>query len=46
MLQLVSYNEKYYEPLNYKLLPEQVKFTSSIDQCKKDGSFRIFKNRL
>lgn len=39
MLQLVSYNEKYYEPLNYKLLPEQVEFTSSIDQCKKDGVF-------
>lgn len=46
MLQLVSYNEKYYEPLNYKLLPEQVKFTSSIDQCKKDGGFSDFQKSV
>lgn len=46
MLQLVSYNEKYYEPLNYKLLPEQVEFTSSIDQCKKDGVFSDFQKSV
>ena len=44
MLQLVSYNEKYYEPLNYKLLPEQVEFTSSIDQCKRWGLFDFQKS--
>jgi len=39
MLQLVLYNEKHYDFLNYKLLPEQAKFTSSIDECKKDEVF-------
>lgn len=39
MLQLVSYNEEHFEALNYKLFSEQAKFTSSIDQCKKDGVF-------
>ena len=46
MLQLVSYNEKYYDALNYKLLPERVKFTSSIDQCKKDGVFSDFQKSV
>lgn len=46
MLQLVLYNEKHFEALNYKLFPEQAKFTSSIDQCKKDGVFSDFQKAV
>lgn len=39
MLQLIPYNESHYDYLNYKLIPEQAKFTSSINQCKKEEVF-------
>lgn len=46
MLQLVSYNEEHFEALNYKLFPEQAKFTSSIDQCKEDEVFSDFQKSV
>ncbi|WP_159156482.1 MULTISPECIES: GNAT family N-acetyltransferase [Flavobacteriales] len=39
MLKLVSYNAKHYKTLNYKLPLAHAKFTSTIDQCKKDKVF-------